>query len=95
MVTLEENWIKISENFVPLVSIYRFNSFLQELRKNLSYFRTFKISKLSFQPVILMIFVGELSNTILFFITAIVAPPVETYQEIKHRIINRRNKDES
>jgi hypothetical protein len=52
MVTLEENWIKISENFVPLVSIYRFNSFLQELRKNLSYFRSFEINKLSFQTQI-------------------------------------------
>ncbi len=52
MVTLEENWIKISENFVPLVSIYRFNSFLQDLRKNLTYFRTLKISKLSFQKQI-------------------------------------------
>ncbi len=52
IVTFEENWIKISENFVPLVSIYRFNSFLQELRKNLSYFRTLKISKISLQKQI-------------------------------------------
>ncbi|MFX0018320.1 MAG: hypothetical protein ACFFDL_05210 [Promethearchaeota archaeon] len=52
IVTFEENWIKISENFVPLVSIYRFNSFLQELRNNLSYFKTLKISKISFQQQI-------------------------------------------
>ncbi|MFX1492657.1 MAG: hypothetical protein ACFFBZ_00080 [Promethearchaeota archaeon] len=52
MVTLEENWIKISENFVPLVSIYRLNSFLQEIKKNLSYFRTLKISKISLQQQI-------------------------------------------
>ncbi len=52
MVTFEENWIKISENFIPLVSIYRFNSFLQELRKNLSYFKTLKISKIFLQKQI-------------------------------------------
>ena len=52
IVTFEENWIKISENYIPLVSIYRFNSFLQELRKNLSFFRTLKISKISLQKQI-------------------------------------------
>lgn len=38
MVSLEQNFIKLNENNVPLVSIYQLNSFLQELPLNLKYF---------------------------------------------------------
>lgn len=43
IVTLEDNSNKINDNQIPLVSIYKFNSFLQELPKNLKYFKTIKI----------------------------------------------------
>ncbi len=49
MVTLEDNSYKINSNQIPLVSIYELNSFLNELNKNLAYFRIVKISKLSIQ----------------------------------------------
>ncbi|MFX1550946.1 MAG: hypothetical protein ACFFB9_11340 [Promethearchaeota archaeon] len=49
MVTFEDNSIKISNNQIPLVSIYELNSFLQELPNNLSYFKIIKINKLSIQ----------------------------------------------
>lgn len=49
MVSLEQNHIKFNENNVPIVSIYQFNSFLQELTTNLSYFKTIKINKLYIQ----------------------------------------------
>ena len=49
MVTLESNWIKINENSVPIVSIHRFNSFLQELHENLYYFNIVKVNKLQIQ----------------------------------------------
>jgi len=49
MVSLEHNHIKFNENNVPLVSIYQFNSFLQELTTNMSYFKTIKINKLFIQ----------------------------------------------
>lgn len=49
MVTLEDNSIRISENSIPLVGIYHFNSFLQELRINLPYFNTIKINKMLIQ----------------------------------------------
>ncbi|MFW9901502.1 MAG: NERD domain-containing protein [Candidatus Thorarchaeota archaeon] len=49
MVTLEANWIKINENSVPLVAIYQFNSFLQELGDNIEYFKKIKIDKLFIQ----------------------------------------------
>jgi len=49
MVTLEDNSIKISEKSIPLVGIYHFNSFLQELRENLSYFNTLKVKKIFIQ----------------------------------------------
>jgi hypothetical protein len=45
MVTLENNSIKLNENQIPLVSIYEFNAFLQELPNNLHYFKTIKIGK--------------------------------------------------
>jgi len=49
MVTLESNWIKINENSIPIVSIHRFNSFLQELYNNLYYFKIVKVNKLQIQ----------------------------------------------
>ncbi|MFX1568507.1 MAG: hypothetical protein ACFFCV_09075 [Promethearchaeota archaeon] len=49
IVTLEANWIKINENSVPLVGVYQFNSFLQELRENIGYFKTIKVNKLFIQ----------------------------------------------
>lgn len=47
MVTLEDNSIKLSENQVPLVSIYEFNTFLQELLNNLQYFKVVQVPKIS------------------------------------------------
>ena len=49
MVTLEDSSIKISEKSIPLVGIYHFNSFLQELRENLRYFNTLKVKKIFVQ----------------------------------------------
>jgi hypothetical protein len=49
MVTLESNWMKINENSVPIVSIHRFNAFLQELNENLYYFKIVKVNKLQIQ----------------------------------------------
>ena len=49
MVTIEENYIRMNDNHVPLVSISSFNSFLQELPLNLEYFKTVKINKLNVQ----------------------------------------------
>ena len=40
MVSLEQNFIKVNENSVPIVSIYQLNSFLQELFRNKNYFKT-------------------------------------------------------
>lgn len=49
MVTIEDNSIKINDNQIPLVSIYEFNSFLQELPNNLYYFKTIQINKIYVQ----------------------------------------------
>ncbi|MFX1478875.1 MAG: hypothetical protein ACFFCI_12155 [Promethearchaeota archaeon] len=49
MVTLEDNSIKLSENQMPLVSIYEFNSFLHELPKNLQYFKTVQVNNVNLQ----------------------------------------------
>ncbi|MFX0020848.1 MAG: hypothetical protein ACFE9S_00860 [Candidatus Hermodarchaeota archaeon] len=49
MVTLEDNSFKFNSNQIPLVSIYELNSFLQELNKNLIYFKTVKINKIIIQ----------------------------------------------
>lgn len=49
IVTLEENGIKINENLIPIVSIYEFNGFLQELPKNLQYFKKIQIKNLFIQ----------------------------------------------
>ncbi|KKK41447.1 hypothetical protein LCGC14_0895150 [marine sediment metagenome] len=46
IVTLEDNSIKINENLIPIVSIYEFNAFLQELPKNLQYFKKIQIKNL-------------------------------------------------
>ena len=53
IVTLETNFIKINDNSVPLVGIYNLNSFLQELKINLQYFKTVKISKIIAQKQLL------------------------------------------
>ncbi len=52
MVTLEDNSYKISTNQIPLVSVYELNSFLNELDKNLLYFKIVKINKLSIQKTL-------------------------------------------
>ena len=49
MVSLEDNSIKLNDNQVPLVSIYNFNAFLQELQKNLRYFKVIEINKVNIQ----------------------------------------------
>jgi len=49
MVTLESNWVRINENSVPLVGIDNFNSFLQELRINLQYFKTIEVDRIIVQ----------------------------------------------
>ncbi|MFX1374632.1 MAG: hypothetical protein ACFFA0_02360 [Promethearchaeota archaeon] len=46
MVTLEDNSIQLNENQIPLVSVYKFNAFLQEIPKNLHYFKTIQIKKI-------------------------------------------------
>ncbi|MBD3198180.1 MAG: hypothetical protein GF317_24230 [Candidatus Lokiarchaeota archaeon] len=52
MVTLEENRLRINDNQIPLVSIYKFNSFLQELELNLQNFNIIKINNLSIQKTL-------------------------------------------
>ena len=52
MVTLEDNSIKISENQIPLVSIYELNSFLLELQDNLEYFKIIKINRINKQKTL-------------------------------------------
>lgn len=52
MVTLEDNSIKINNNQIPLVSIYELNAFLQELQKNLYYFRVITVNKLNVQKTL-------------------------------------------
>ncbi len=52
MITLEDNNIKISENQIPLISIYELNSFLQELQDNLEYFRIIKINRINIQKTL-------------------------------------------
>ncbi len=49
MVTVEDNSIKLNNNQIPLVSIYELNSFLQELQKNLHYFKFLRINKINLQ----------------------------------------------
>ena len=52
MVTLEDNSYKINSNQIPLVSIYELNSFLNELNRNLIYFRIVKVGKLGIQKTL-------------------------------------------
>ncbi len=49
MVTLEDNFNKLNDNQVPLVSIYYFNTFLQELHKYLQYYKIIKIKSVNIQ----------------------------------------------
>jgi len=48
IVTLEDNSNKLNYNQIPLVSIYEFNAFLQELPYNLQYFKKTQIDELSY-----------------------------------------------
>ncbi len=45
MVSLEQNFFKMNENKIPLVSICQLNSFLQELFRNKNYFKTIEFSR--------------------------------------------------
>ena len=49
MVTIEDNFIKINDNQIPLVSIYELNSFLQEIPNNMEYFKKVMVYKVSIQ----------------------------------------------
>jgi hypothetical protein len=49
MVTLEDNFNKLNDNQVPLVSIYHLNSFLQELERYLQYYKIIKIKSVNIQ----------------------------------------------
>ncbi|MFX1398677.1 MAG: NERD domain-containing protein [Promethearchaeota archaeon] len=49
MVTLEENYIQLNEHKIPLVSIYRLNSFLEGLYLNLDYYKQVHINRISVQ----------------------------------------------
>lgn len=49
MVTLEDNSNKLNENLVPLVSIYKLNAFLQELPRNLQYFKSIQVDNVNLQ----------------------------------------------
>lgn len=46
IVTLEDNTNKLNYNQIPLVSIYEFNAFLQELHNNIHYFKTTQINEI-------------------------------------------------
>ena len=45
MVSLEQNFFKVNENKVPIVSICQLNSFLQELFLNKNYFKTIEFNR--------------------------------------------------
>lgn len=49
MVTLEDNFNKLNDNQVPLVSIYYLNSFLQELERYLQYYKIVKLKSVNIQ----------------------------------------------
>jgi hypothetical protein len=53
MVSLEDNHIEVNENLIPLVSIYKLNAFLQELRINHSYFKQLEVKRLIIQKQII------------------------------------------
>ena len=52
MVTFEESFSKLNTNSIPLVSIYRFPSFLLEYENYLQYYKTVKIKKISVQTTL-------------------------------------------
>ncbi len=45
IVTQENNYIKLNDDQVPLVSIYELNAFLDELPNNLHYFKTVQVDR--------------------------------------------------
>ena len=49
MVTLEDNFNKLNDNQVPLVSIHSLNKFLQELHKYIQYYKFIKIKSVNIQ----------------------------------------------
>ena len=49
MISLEDSHVRINENQIPLVSLYNFNSFLQELPITLRYFKTIEIKSVQTQ----------------------------------------------
>lgn len=49
IITLEESSFKTNNSRIPLVSIYKFNSFLQELKENIQYFKYIEIKKVILQ----------------------------------------------
>ena len=49
MVTLEDNGINMNDNQVPLVSIYKFNAFLNEFQNYLDYYQTVEIKRVNIQ----------------------------------------------
>ncbi|MBN1800052.1 MAG: hypothetical protein JW891_01010 [Candidatus Lokiarchaeota archaeon] len=49
MISLEDNYLPLNENNIPLVSIYRFNSFLNELNLNLQTYKHVMVNKISLQ----------------------------------------------
>ena len=53
MVTLEDNANKLSDKQVPLVSIYFFNAFLQELERYTNYYKAIIIRKVNVQKKLL------------------------------------------
>jgi hypothetical protein len=53
MVSIEDNGNRLNENQIPLVSISKFNAFLQEFFKYLDYYKTIKISRVSIQTKLL------------------------------------------
>lgn len=53
MVSIEDNGNRLNENQIPLVSISKFNTFLQEFFKYLDYYKTIKIRKISIQTNLL------------------------------------------
>jgi hypothetical protein len=53
MVTLEDNFSRLNDKLIPLVSIYKFPAFLQEFEKYLQYYNIVKIKKISIQKTLI------------------------------------------
>ncbi|MFX1385001.1 MAG: hypothetical protein ACFFBP_21435, partial [Promethearchaeota archaeon] len=49
MITMEDNGVKMNDNQIPLVGIYRLNAFLQELPMYINWYKTIEIKKLFIQ----------------------------------------------